>query len=221
MTMLEKPTAQGRRSSGGASPRYRLIVTIATIALLTSGCGGDDGNTETFSDPVTDFLATTTMPNAESDLVDDIVEALAAQARIPRSDEQLRCVAEAAVAAVGAEQLIAAGAPAPGTFDGTLLDEAGQSALIAEVIACGDGGSLLMDPDVVGVPISPESVACLQAEAERTGIVEDVIRAAVASGPDQALASNMVPIVETLGACLTVQEIARVVESFGLVSFLP
>lgn len=213
MTMLERPTARRRRKPG------RMVAAIAAVALVAVGCGGDDGDTESFSDPVTNFLATTTMPDTEAGLVDEIVEALAAQGRVPRPDAQLRCIAEGAVAAVGAEQLTAAGAP--DTFDGTLLDEAGLEALIAEVTACADPGALLLNPDVVGVEISPESVACLVDEVERTGFAEDVIRAAVASGPDEALASQMVPIVETLGTCLTVLEIAQVVESLGLVSFLP
>lgn len=215
----DSPTIKRCRAPRGAGAPVRLIGLITAIALVAAGCGGTD--TESFSDPVDDFLVTTTAPAPESQLIDDIVTALAAQTRIPRPDAQLRCVAEAAVDAVGADQLIAAGAPAAGTFDGTLLDGPSQEALIDEVIACVEIGSLLMDSDVLGTAVSSESVSCLVEEIETNGLAETLIRALVATGPDQALATNVVPIVETLAACLTLAEVASVVEAFGLVSLLP
>ncbi len=196
----------------------RLTCILVAIALLAAGCG-DDGDTESFSDPVT--LNTTGSSSTETELINEIVAALSAQARVPRPEAQLRCIAEAAVAAVGAEDLVAAGAPEQGTFDGTLLDATGQQALLDDLKACIDVGSLLADANLLGVEIAPESVSCLTEEVERSGLFETLVRAIVADGPDQAMVENIGPLTQTLATCLSLPEIAALMDAFGLVSFLP
>jgi hypothetical protein len=113
------------------------------------------------------------------------------------------------VAAVGVDRLIAGGAPAPGTFDGTLLDAAGQAALIEQTKACIHIGSLLADADAVRVALSSQAVACVADGIEGSGLFETFVRAAAASGPDQAIVANIVPFIESLAGCLTVPKSAR------------
>jgi hypothetical protein len=133
----------------------------------------------------------------------------------------LRCIAEAAVAAVGAEELLAAGAPARGTFDGTLLDAAGQQALLDDLKACVDIGSVLTDGNLAGVEIAPESVSCLTDRIEQNNGFETLVRAIAAEGPEEAIVANIRPITETLAACLSLPEVAALMDAFGLVPFLP
>jgi len=192
------------------------VAVILFVLLVAAGCGGDD-DTESFSQPITD-LGTTTTVSAEAGLLDDIVAALADQALIVRPDTQLLCVAEGAIAAVGSERLMSVGAP--DDFDLAALNETEQQGLIDAMVDCADG-ALLTNPDLVGLAIPAESVSCLLDEVEETGLADDLVRAALATTPEQAMADQTVPIVETLAECLSVQEIAQIVEAFGLVSFLP
>ena len=196
----------------------RLTAILIAMTLVAAGCD-DSGETESFSDPVS--LGTTSTASAEAELIEDIVAELSTAAPIPAREDQFRCAAEAAVAAVGVDRLIAAGVPAQGTFDGTLLDAPGQTALIQEIEGCRDIGSLLGDGDRMGVAVPPQAAACIADSIERTGIFETIVRAAGVSGPDQAIVDNIVPIIETLAGCLTVLEVAALVDALGLTSFLP
>jgi hypothetical protein len=208
---MERSGSRGRR-------RIRPACLLIVIALVAAGCG-DDGGTESFSDPIT--LPTTGASSVETDLINDFVATLESMARVPQPEARLRCIAEAAVTAVGAEELIAAGAPARGTFDGTLLDAAGQQALLEGLKACVDIGSVLTDANLVGVEIAPESVSCLTDEIEQNNGFETLARAIVAGGPEQAIIANIGPITETLASCLSLQEVAALMDAFGLVPFLP
>ena len=195
-----------------------LACILAAIALVAAGCGGGE-DTESFSDPI--VLPTTSASSVETNLINDFVATLESMARVPQPEARLRCIAEAAVAAVGAEELIAAGAPARGTFDGTLLDAAGQQALLDDLEACVDIGSVLTDASVAGVEIAPESASCLIDRIEQNNGFETLARAITADGPEQATIANIGPITATLAACLSLPEVAALMEAFGLVPFLP
>lgn len=200
------------------SATFRAAAATLFMVVVAAGCGGSE-ETESFSEPIE--LGTTPQTSTHSGLEDDIVSALGQGSLVPRPESQLRCIAQEAIASVGADALVDAGAGTPGTFDAALLDPDARDSLVDAVLACADIGSLLLDTEAVGVAISADSVSCLADDVARSGLDERLVRAAVAAGPERALADNLAEIAETMSRCLSLQQIAQIFEGFGLVGFLP